>query len=119
VNLPQGNLFAGSVPDVDAESVTRLLVSPEVTIERIVSAGQASPPGFWYDQDRDEWVLLLTGSAGLLIENEAEIRTLNAGDYLAIPAHLRHRVEWTAPDQATVWLAVHYRPGIPERAASA
>ncbi len=107
-----GNLFAGTASRADAERITRLLVSPAVTIERIVSTGQASPPGFWYDQAWDEWVLLLTGSAGLQIENEAEIRTLHTGDYVTIPAHLRHRVEWTAPDQATIWLAVHCCSGI-------
>ncbi|HEY6434435.1 MAG TPA: cupin domain-containing protein, partial [Acetobacteraceae bacterium] len=77
---------------------------------RIVSTGQASPPGFWYDQDWDEWVVLLAGSAGLQIEHEPAVRALHQGDYVAIPAHIRHRVEWTAPDQPTIWLAVHSYP---------
>jgi cupin 2 domain-containing protein len=79
-----------------------------VRIERIVSTGQASPPGFWYDQPWTEWVLLLAGAAGLLFEDEPTPRPLKAGDYLLIPAGQRHRVEWTDATQPTVWLAVHY-----------
>ena len=77
-------------------------------LERIVSAGQATPPGEWYDQDTHEWVALLTGGAGLRFEDEAEPRVLAPGDYLLIPAHRRHRVEWTDPEPPTVWLALHY-----------
>ena len=77
-------------------------------IERIVSTGQASPPGFWYDQDEHEWVLLLAGGAGLLFEGEASPRRLEPGDQVLIPAHVKHRVEWTADDEHTIWLAVFY-----------
>lgn len=76
-------------------------------IERIVSPGQASPPGFWYDQEQVEWVVLLSGSAGLLLEGESEPRVLRPGDYVEIPARQKHRVEWTDPKEATVWLTVH------------
>ena len=69
----------------------------------------ASPPDFWFDQEWGEWVLVLSGSAGVLIDGETEPRTLVEGDYLAIPAHTRHRVDWTDPEQPTVWLAVHHR----------
>lgn len=85
-----------------------LASSPHVRIERIVSRGQASPPGFWYDQDAAEWVIVLAGSAALLFEGETDPHRLAPGDYLHIPAHRRHRVEWTDPDQATIWLAVHF-----------
>ena len=68
----------------------------------------ASPPGFWYDQAQHEWIAVLAGSAGLLFEGEVEPRILRAGDFLNIPAHARHRVEWTDADQPTVWLAIHY-----------
>lgn len=78
-----------------------------VRIERIVSTGQASAPGAWFDQAQDEWVVLLKGSASLLIEGEPVARRLAPGDWLLLPAGLRHRVEWTAPDETTVWLAVH------------
>ena len=85
-----------------------LLETPRVRIERIVSTGQASPPGFWYDQDRAEWVLVVSGAAGLLFEGEAEPLSLGPGDWVHIPAHRRHRVLWTDPANPTVWLAVHH-----------
>lgn len=77
-------------------------------IERIVSNGQSSAEGFWYDQEENEWVIVIQGSAGLRFENQEELIILNSGDYLLIDSHLRHRVEWTDPDQETIWLAVHY-----------
>jgi cupin 2 domain-containing protein len=104
-----GNLLASLPARLDAEQIIALVENENLRIERIVSTGQASPPGFWYDQPWAEWVLVLTGSAGLLFEGEAEPRVLRAGDYLLIPAHRRHRVAWTDPEQPTVWLAVHYR----------
>jgi cupin 2 domain-containing protein len=109
--IAAGNLYAG-LSDALAnehltELVSELLVTPRVRIERIVSRGQVSPPGFWYDQDDDEWVVLLAGAAGLLIEGEAAPRNLKPGDYVHLPAHTRHRVDWTDTERATVWLAVH------------
>jgi cupin 2 domain-containing protein len=103
------NLFAELPQDRIDEQTTTLLATDAVTIERIVSHGQASPPGFWYDQDLAEWVILLTGSARLLFEGETAARTLRPGDYVHIPAHTRHRVEWTDPIHDTIWLAVHHR----------
>ena len=79
-----------------------------VRIERIVSHGQATPEGEWYDQEQDEWVLVLSGRAGLLIEGESEPRLLGPGAHVDLPAHCRHRVTWTAPDEPTLWLAVHW-----------
>jgi cupin 2 domain-containing protein len=90
------------------EQVSEILARPNLRIERIVSTGQASPPGFWYDQPWDEWVIVLSGSAKLSFESEADVRPLGAGDYLFIPAHARHRVDWTASGEPTIWLAVHY-----------
>lgn len=107
--LTAGNLFANVPPALAEEQISELLAAPNVRIERIVSRGQASPPGFWYDQDRAEWVLLLAGSAGVQFEGEAEPRALKPGDHLDIPAHARHRVAWTDADGPTIWLAVHYR----------
>jgi cupin 2 domain-containing protein len=104
-----GNLFAELAEPLAEEQTTALLATPHVRIERIVSTGQASPPGHWYDQDGPEWVILLRGSAAILFEGENAPRLLAPGDYLHIPAHARHRVERTAPDQPTVWLAVHCR----------
>jgi cupin 2 domain-containing protein len=79
-----------------------------VRIERIVSRGHASPEGFWYDQEDPEWVMVLKGRAVLLFENIESPVSLAPGDYLNIPAHTRHRVQWTDPDQETVWLAIFY-----------
>jgi cupin 2 domain-containing protein len=108
MNVTAGNLFADLPSATRAEQVTPLLVAPHIAIERIVSHGQASPPDFWYDQPRSEWVLVLSGAAGLLIEGEAEPRTLSAGDYVHIPARTRHRIAWTDGGKPTLWLAVHY-----------
>lgn len=114
------NLFDGLPASGGEEAMTDLLRRPGVRIERIVSTGQASPQGFWYDQDWDEWVLVLSGSARLAIEGEGETR-LAPGDHVFLPAHQRHRVAWTDPDTATVWLAVHIgeaRSGGPAAAAA-
>ncbi len=92
----------------DREGVETLLQTGSFRLERIVSSGQATPPGEWFDQDRDEWVALLSGSAGLLFEGEDHTRILRPGDYLLIPARVRHRVEWTEQGTETVWLALHY-----------
>jgi cupin 2 domain-containing protein len=103
-----GNLFADlpATPEA-AERLETLLARPGLRIERIVSSGQASPPGFWYEQDDAEWVLLASGEALLRFEDETEARRLHAGDWLHIEPRRRHRVEWTATETPTVWLAVH------------
>ena len=107
MTLEAGNLFRDIAPAGAEEEITALLTTRHLRIERIVSHAHASPPGFWYDQDQAEWVMVMTGSAGLLLDGEAAPRRLGPGDYILIPAHLRHRVEWTAADQPTVWLAIH------------
>jgi cupin 2 domain-containing protein len=89
------------------EQVERLVEGPGVRIERIVSTGQASPPGFWYDQPDDEFVILLAGAARLRFEDGNAVLDLKPGDWVEIPAHARHRVESTKADPPTVWLAVH------------
>ena len=100
------NLLA-DLPDAGAgEAFTELLRRPGIRIERIVSQGQATPQDAPMVQDRDEWVLLLEGAAGLRIEGEDAL-TLRPGDHLLIAAGQRHWVTWTAGDRATVWLAVH------------
>lgn len=104
-----GNLFAGlGIADSPTEQVEELLSRSGFRVERIVSSGQASPPGFWYDQDVGEWVVLLAGAAELQFEGETASRKLVAGDWINIEAHQRHRVNWTDPSQPTVWLAIHY-----------
>jgi len=103
------NIF-GDLPKMMIEEVSEaLLDTHHFRLERIISSGQKTPPGEWYDQDTNEWVILLDGSAGLLFEGETEAYVMRPGDYVHITAHKRHRVEWTDPDQKTVWLALHYR----------
>jgi cupin 2 domain-containing protein len=107
----QGNLFTDVPAGATEEVFTALLERPGLKIERIVSNGQASPPGFWYDSAQEEWVLLVEGSAAVQIEGEAAPRRLQPGAWLHLPAHCRHRVAWTDAGRPTVWLAVHYGAG--------
>ncbi len=101
------NLFADLPADGEDESFQEILSRPDIKIERIVSRGHRSPKGFWYDQDGDEWVLLVQGNAGLEFEGDAATVDLKPGDHLLIPAHQRHRVAWTSENEDTIWLAVH------------
>src|SRR5258707_7745181 len=103
----RGNLLTGVEQAGDAEFVEVLAQGRGVRIERIISAGQASPPGFWYDQPDDEFVVLLAGAAVLRFEEGDRCFDLVPGDWVDIPAHVRHRVESTQADPPTVWLAVH------------
>jgi cupin 2 domain-containing protein len=103
---PTVNLLA-PCPEARHTEVSELLLArPGIRLERIVSHGQATPGGEWYDQHMAEWVLLLSGRAGLLIEGEGAERVLAPGDAVYFPARCRHRVTWTAPGIDTVWLAL-------------
>ncbi|MDX8411057.1 MAG: cupin domain-containing protein [Mariprofundaceae bacterium] len=106
--MPIRNVFTDIPTELPEEMAQTLLDHKNVRIERIVSHGQASPDGFWYDQDEYEWVLLLQGAAGLMFEGEAAVRMLKPGDFILIPAHTRHRVAWIDPDTATIWLAIFF-----------
>lgn len=101
------NIFADLPSDTSCEAFDDLLNVPGLRIERIVSHGHASPPDFWYEQDKDEWVIVLQGCATLQIEGRDTLVSLEQGDHYWIPAGLRHRVNSTASDQPTIWLAVH------------
>lgn len=103
------NLFSNIPDDLPEELVTTLVDADSVRIERIVSNNHASPEGFWYDQEQHEWVVVLSGAARLQFEGDDNLVEMEPGDYVNIPAHKRHRVEWTPSDEPTVWLAVHYR----------
>ncbi|MFH5923004.1 cupin domain-containing protein [Roseomonas xinghualingensis] len=104
----------GRRPGLGEECFHDLLTAPGGTrIERIVSRGSASPPGFWYEQDWDEFVLILSGAAVLAFPDGTE-RRMEAGDYAILPAFYRHRVAWTDPDRETLWLAVHMPPQSPD-----
>jgi len=91
-----------------AEACADILRRPCVRIERIVSKGQVSPAQGWYDQDEGEWVMVVAGRA-ILEFADGSICNLSSGDYVNIPAHCKHKVSWTDPDHATIWLAVWYR----------
>jgi cupin 2 domain-containing protein len=107
--MRRGNLFSGLPASLPEELFDVLLEGDTFRLERIASAGHATAAGAWYDQERDEWVLVLRGAARLRFEREPAPVELGPGDYVLIPAHARHRVEWTDPTQPTIWLALHYR----------
>jgi len=106
--LTTGNLFADLPAHLPQELIEVLAQSASARLERIVSLGHATPPGQWYDQATNEWVMVLRGAAALRFEDEPDPRRLAPGDWLDIPAHRRHRVEWTASNEPTIWLALHY-----------
>lgn len=99
------NIFAQLPAQLEQERFDELLRAEHLRIERIVSQGQTSPD--WYDQIDNEWVMVLEGSGTILFEDGVEVE-LNKGDYIDIPAHRRHKVIWTDPDNLTVWLAIFY-----------
>ena len=100
------NIFDDVPPHLPEELFQTLLSKGSVRIERIVSHGHGSPEGFWYDQDQDEWVMVVQGAARLQFEDG--LMDLKPGDFVNIPAHKRHRVQWTDPSVQTVWVAVYY-----------
>ena len=105
--ISANNLFADIPWEMPDELIGEILRTDVFRIERIVSRGHASPQDFWYDQETDEWVLLVKGSATLRFSDGREI-ALAPGDHLLIPRHVRHRVERTDPEGYTVWIAVHF-----------
>lgn len=103
------NLFTQVPQSLPQELVDLLVDHPQVRIERIVSTGHASREGYWYDQHEHEWVVLLQGAAELQWDDDPQPTRLRPGDHVLIPAHRKHRVRWTTPEQPTVWLAVFFR----------
>jgi cupin 2 domain-containing protein len=104
---PPQNLLGDIPADLPAELIQTLVTSSHMRVERIVSLSHESPPDFWYDQEWHEWVLVLQGRARLRFEGSGLIE-MSPGSYTNIPAHTRHRVEWTDATQPTIWLAIHY-----------
>ena len=100
------NLFSSIPATFPTELVESLLTAANVRIERIVSQGHSSPTDFWYDQEESEFVLLVHGAARLQFEDE--MVEMKPGDFTNIPAHRKHGVDWTTPDEKTIWLAVFY-----------
>lgn len=106
--MEKDNIYANIPLAIPEEICQELFQSASFKIERIISKGQATPPNFWYDQPKNEWIILLQGKAGLLFAENHRMIELKPGDYLNIPAHCRHRVEYTDMAGETIWLAIHY-----------
>lgn len=107
MRMQRGNIEA-NLPNAATEEIIEVMsgmAGRNIRIERIISEGQFSPPGFWYDQAWDEWVLILRGGAELEFDDPAAEEKLHPGDWLLIPAHRRHRVRSTEAN--TLWLAIH------------
>jgi cupin 2 domain-containing protein len=105
--MNKSNIFESIPKSLKEEFFEELISKDGMKIERIVSYGHTTTEFEWYDQESDEWVILLKGEAVLSFPDEEDIR-LKAGDYINIPAHKKHKVAWTKPKEETVWLAVHY-----------
>lgn len=106
-NMNQKNIFTDLPALEQGEIFETLLKNKIITIERIISAGKISQETDWYDQENDEWVMVLKGQAGLSFEHQPTVY-LSEGDYINIPAHLKHKVSWIDPSVKTIWLAIHY-----------
>jgi len=102
------NIFSGIPTQLPEELVEVLLTNQHLRLERIISKGHASAQEFWYDQDENEWVMVLQGEAILHLEGNNEPVKLIPGMYINLPAHVRHRIEWTSQEIETVWLALFY-----------
>ena len=108
MNKDTGNLLESIPVDIGEEIFTELVRGENLRIDRIISKGQSSPASGWYDQDENEWVMVVKGEAKISFEDDSIVH-LKAGGYINIPAHTKHKVAWTKPDTETIWLAVHYK----------
>ena len=102
------NIFSNIPSNISQEIFETIITTDELKIERIISKGHVSPKDFWYDQSDSEWVMVLQGRAKLRFRENGEVIELSPGDHLNIPPHVKHRVEWTDPNQETTWLVVYY-----------
>ena len=103
------NIFENIPDHISEELFNEIFKTENFKVERIVSKGHSSPDNYWYDQEENEWVIMLKGSAGLLFAGDETVLVLRSGDYIHIPSHTKHRVEWTDPDMETIWLAIFYK----------
>ena len=101
------NIFESIPDDLTEEIFEPLLQGKNIKVERIISNGHTSPESGWYDQEQNEWIIVLKGDAIITFENENEVR-LNEGSYLNIPAHTKHKVSWTSQHTETIWLVIYY-----------
>lgn len=102
------NIYKNIPADLPEELLEIIHENKNIKIERILSKGQRSSHDFWYDQNMHEFVLLLQGQAELQLKEKREVVRLSPGDYIIIPAHVKHRVHWTTNVEETIWLAVFY-----------
>lgn len=107
--MKTGNLFENVLLNSENEIFEEILRTKTLKLERIISTGQSTPAGEWFDQDNDEWVVLLNGCAEILFEGDNETIKMEEGSYIFIPAHRRHRVESTSLYEPTIWLALHFK----------
>ncbi len=107
------NLFTCLPEGADIEVFETLAQNRQLKLERILSRGHCANPAHWYQQETDEWVLLVQGAASLQFDGQPQPMHLRPGDYLLIPAGQRHAVTWTDPDIDTLWLALHFQPDKP------
>ncbi|MFH1127882.1 MAG: cupin domain-containing protein [Candidatus Omnitrophota bacterium] len=107
--LKRGNIYSKISNIKDKEMLETLAVNKKLKIERIISRGQVTEKGKWLKEAHDEWVIILKGAGKLRFRNDSRLIKLKIGDYVLIPAHTSHRVEWTLPQEKTIWLAVHNR----------
>jgi cupin 2 domain-containing protein len=108
MKISSKNIFKDIPVNMTEELVEIISETDNIRIERIVSRAHSSPNDFWYDQEKNEYVIILKGRAGLAFEDRDDVIVMGPGDYLDIPAHARHRVEWTDPEEDTIWLAIYY-----------
>ncbi|MFH2060777.1 MAG: cupin domain-containing protein [Pseudomonadota bacterium] len=108
MTIESGNIFDSIPSDLEQEAFLKILNKKNIRIERIVSNGQSSPAQGWYDQEDNEWVIVLEGQATIVFEKDKKTIHLKKGDYLNIPSHTKHKVAWTDPAKRTIWLAIHY-----------
>ncbi|NTW23933.1 MAG: cupin domain-containing protein [Lentimicrobium sp.] len=104
--MKKGNLFDVQKSEGQTTEIFEILADGSAKIERIISQGQISPENEWYDQEMDEWVVLLQGKSTILFKENIEFQLI-AGDYLLIPAHQKHRVTYTSTSPSCIWLAIH------------
>lgn len=100
------DLPSAQAPKAPKELYETLAAGDGILIERIISRGHTTPVGEWYDSEEDEWVLLLRGEA-VIAYIDGSLTIIKTGDYLLIPAHQKHRVEFTSSEPPCIWLAVH------------
>jgi len=106
--MKKSNIFTNIPNKINQEVFEDIVSNKNIKIERIISHGDITPKGEWYDQDTNEWVMLMQGEAILSFEDDKSSIKLTAGEYINIPAHIKHRVSWTTPNEKTIWLAIHY-----------